>query len=311
MRTVLVLSGGGIWGVMPADCLAEIEAYVKKPLYQVFDMIVGTSTGAILGAELAAGVPASICRNLYAKKGKALFSPRSKINPFNWFREKYDRKPILDEISRSLAHDSELKNPSPSLSQLKTKFMCTSVSIVDERTHYFKGWEQRDGQIPVLTAVARSFAAAYYFGAINDPENKQVWVDGGEGSDNLPLIDAYLEAMNQDWLKEGVYFLAFGCGSPKPGIPYTEASKMGWVGESKFYLNLARRQSAREQEYEVNALARGRNIALDYVDFIIPREWDELDNVGRINDALRIAMAQFPPYLPQILTRIKNAKQIL
>jgi hypothetical protein len=158
--------------------------------------------------------------------------------------------------------------------------------------------------------VARSFAAAYYFGAINDPQNQQVWADGGEGSDNLPLIDAYLEAVKLNWVREGVYILAIGCGSPRAGRPYAEAAAMGLIGESKFYFNLARRQSQREQEYEVGLLMANTNSAFDYVDFVIPRAWDVLDDISHINDALVIAATQFPPYASQILTRLKNAKQI-
>jgi len=309
MKTALVLSGGGTWGVMPAYCLEQIETYLKKPIYQLFDIIAGSSTGAILGSQLAAGVPALTAKNLYVNKGKQLFKPRSKLNPFNWAKEKYDRQPIIDEMATSFLNNSDLKKKSPLMSELKTKFMCTSVSIIDERTHYFKNWEERDGKLNVLDAVARSFAAAYYFGAINDPVNQQVWVDGGEGSDNLPLIDVYLEAKTQDWLKEGLTIISFGCGDSFTGTPYKVASKMGWLSESRFFLNLARRQSVREQLYEVDILSKDQNVTLNHMDFPIPKAWDRLDNADRIPDAVKIAQATFDtPAGAYILKRIKDAK---
>ena len=114
---------------------------------------------------LASGVPASVGRDLYVKRGPEVFKPRSKWNPLNWGREKYDRTLVLNAMADSFEKYSEIKTRTPLLNQFKTKFMCTSVSMVDEQTHYFKSWEDEDGKLPALDAVARSFAAAYYLGA--------------------------------------------------------------------------------------------------------------------------------------------------
>ena len=215
MKIILECGGGGVRGVISAEICAEIEAYIHRPLYQVFDLISGTSTGAILGSMLAAGVPAQTCRDLYVKRGPEVFKARSKFLPWNWFKEKYDRNLVTNAMGDSFEKDSLIKLRSPLMNQLKTKFMCTSVSIVDEQTHYFKSWEDKDGKLPVLIAAARSFAAAYYFGAINDPANGQCWVDGGEGIYNCTIRPCFIESILQDWLNEGVYILSLGCGVRK------------------------------------------------------------------------------------------------
>lgn len=44
---VLVLEGGGIYGVLSTSILVELERKTQKPLSEVFDVMVGTSTGAI------------------------------------------------------------------------------------------------------------------------------------------------------------------------------------------------------------------------------------------------------------------------
>lgn len=308
MKTMLVIAGGGTWGVMPAGCLAEVEAFFNRPIYQLFDAIIGASTGAILGLELSAGVPAQGCTNLYVNKGKDVFKPRQWWNPFAM--PKYDRANCITELSRSLLQDSRIKNANPKMRDLLTRFICTSTSVVDERTHYFKSWEDKDGGLQALDAVARSFAAAYYFGAIDDTVGKQVWADGGEGGDNLPFMDAYIEALRQEWHKEGLYILAFSCGNPAPGMSYEEARKQGTIGQAQFYLNLARRQSAREQVLDVQQIvkATGQNVLIDYVDFMVPKSWDKLDDVARIKDGLALAHNQFSVIAPNILTNLKNAK---
>jgi uncharacterized protein len=312
MKLILEIDGGGIKGIIPAEICAEIEGYLRKPLYNVFDLISGTSTGAILGSQLAAGVPAQVCRDLYVKRGPEVFKPRSKWNPLNWGKEKYDRNLVLNALSDSLEKNSEVKTRTPLMNQLKTKFMCTSVSIVDEQNHYFKSWEEKDGKIPLLDAVARSFAAAYYFGAINDPANQQVWADGGEGLDNCTARSCLIEAIMQDWIKDGVYILSIGCGYVKAGRPYAQAAKMGWVGESKFYINLARRQSVADQTFEIQQLQKKlqQSVIIDRLDVEIPAEWDELDAVGHIKDFSSLVLRALPVRISDVTTKIKQYKPL-
>lgn len=47
---------GGIRGIIPALWLAEIEKATKKSISCLFNMISGTSTGAIIAAGLSAPI---------------------------------------------------------------------------------------------------------------------------------------------------------------------------------------------------------------------------------------------------------------
>ncbi|WP_416212275.1 patatin-like phospholipase family protein [Nostoc sp. DedSLP03] len=49
---ILAIDGGGIRGIIPALILAEIEKRTKKPIFSLFDLIAGTSTGGILALGL-------------------------------------------------------------------------------------------------------------------------------------------------------------------------------------------------------------------------------------------------------------------
>lgn len=49
---ILAIDGGGIKGVIPATIIEHIESALKKPSYQIFDVIGGTSTGGIITAAL-------------------------------------------------------------------------------------------------------------------------------------------------------------------------------------------------------------------------------------------------------------------
>lgn len=49
---ILTIDGGGIRGMIPALLLAEIEKRTQKPIFSLFDLIAGTSTGGILALGL-------------------------------------------------------------------------------------------------------------------------------------------------------------------------------------------------------------------------------------------------------------------
>ena len=53
VRRVLSLDGGGIRGIIPALVLAHLERQMGAPASELFDLIVGTSTGGILALGLS------------------------------------------------------------------------------------------------------------------------------------------------------------------------------------------------------------------------------------------------------------------
>jgi patatin-like phospholipase/acyl hydrolase len=67
-RKLLALDGGGIRGVMTLGILKKIEETVGQPLWQYFDYIAGTSTGAIIAAALARGMSVDELRKCSRKR---------------------------------------------------------------------------------------------------------------------------------------------------------------------------------------------------------------------------------------------------
>jgi len=53
VRKVLSIDGGGIRGIIPAMVVAHIERQMGQPAHELFDLMVGTSTGGILALGLA------------------------------------------------------------------------------------------------------------------------------------------------------------------------------------------------------------------------------------------------------------------
>ena len=53
VRRVLSIDGGGIRGIIPALVIAHLEQKTGQPASELFDLIVGTSTGGMLALGLA------------------------------------------------------------------------------------------------------------------------------------------------------------------------------------------------------------------------------------------------------------------
>src|ERR1700761_2956732 len=79
-RRLLAIDGGGLLGLIPAEALIVMEEQLNqltgttKPLCDRFDLIAGTSTGAILAAGLAMGKSATQLRDFYLEFGKDIFT---------------------------------------------------------------------------------------------------------------------------------------------------------------------------------------------------------------------------------------------
>ena len=72
-RRILAIDGGGVRGVIPAVALAELERSVGGRVRDHFDFVAGTSTGALIAAAVAAGVPGERIVEMYVERAPELF----------------------------------------------------------------------------------------------------------------------------------------------------------------------------------------------------------------------------------------------
>lgn len=72
-KRILALDGGGIRGMLSLGILARIEELVGRPLHEHFDLIGGTSTGALIATQLALGESVESIRQMYMDLGEDVF----------------------------------------------------------------------------------------------------------------------------------------------------------------------------------------------------------------------------------------------
>lgn len=273
MKRILVLDGGGCKGLIEAAILREMEYTLSASIYRKVDLIVTTSVGAVIGGILATGtVMADFLLNKMVEAVVKVFSLRLRI-PI--LQPKYDRT-VLSDMMDKYVHGL-------TMNQCKTKFLCTSVNMVDGRTHYFKSWEEKDGKENLIQVINRSYAAPLYFGEIVDNKKGAIWLDGGTGNMNCPLMQAYIEIIRQCWENEPVHILSLGTGYPNISVPFKNGMWYKNLRQILYFMKpvdggLARMQEPKTQvEFITNLTKISPNITMQRIDKEIPKKLDKMD----------------------------------
>lgn len=245
---ILSIDGGGIRGVIPAILLDQIERRTEKPISDLFDLIAGTSTGAILALGLVVpgenNKPKYTARdllNIYKDRGGEVFKKSlwRRIPLLDIFDEKYSNKGI-EAVMKEYFDDIELRD---SLKDV----LITSYDIENRKPYFFKSSKAEnltECRNHLMRDIARATSAApTYFEPAETPalmcceENKTRYlIDGGIVANN-PALCAYAEAMNSENppdpdKDERFIFVSLGTGTSNTRIPYEKAKnwgKLGWV----------------------------------------------------------------------------------
>ncbi len=208
---ILALDGGGARGIYPAHILACLERKLSRPIASCFDLIAGTSTGAIIAGAAATGVEMQTVVDLFEKKAPEIFGRKR----FGWgvFTSKYACQPLERIVHECLPH---LR-----LGEISTPLLITSADISTGGVRVFKsryledqGEEYvRDRDVVLGDAILASCSAPSFFDPMKIDEC--LLADGGLWAGN-PSILAVTEALSK--FKKPlsqVHILSIGTGKSK------------------------------------------------------------------------------------------------
>ena len=200
---VLEIDGGGIRGVATLIQLIEFERIIKKPLKDHFDLITGTSTGAIVATLLSVGYSTEDILNLYTLHGNKIFDKN--IFRFGLLRPKYDDK-YFNSILQGYTKDLTLKD-------CKTDILIPTYNITTKEGKLFKSSKAKvsSSENYKLFDVIRSSASAQSFFKPLEI-NGEKYIDGGMFVNN-PSIMALLECLKEGY--EKVNIISFSTGEKK------------------------------------------------------------------------------------------------
>ena len=221
---ILSLDGGGAKGFYSLGVLREIEGLVGKPLAENFDLIFGTSTGAIIAALLAQGRSVDEVHGLYKEH-----VPRIMLR-----KKPTEKSKALSELADEVFGDAMFDS-------VKTGVGIVTTKWVIERPMIFKGTvAQAHGRVgtfvpgfgvPIGQAIEASCSAYPFFDrktVITAAGDHVELVDGGYCANN-PTLYAIADATGALGIAlEDLRVVSVGVGNypePKLGL----FSQMRWA----------------------------------------------------------------------------------
>jgi len=195
MRRILTIDGGGVRGIIPAVLLAALERQTGRLTRDGFDFVAGTSTGAVLAAGIAAGIPAERLVTLYAERSSHLFR---KIPVINTLRRiitgsMYDTSTLHRLIREELGAEARDWR----LNDAPVDMLITAKRLSDGMPWYFvrdnPANSCRAGDYRLADAATASAAAPTYFSPWSLAGIGEL-IDGGIGVAGNPVYQACVEA---------------------------------------------------------------------------------------------------------------------
>lgn len=200
-KRILALDGGGIRGALTLGYLKKIESILREKhrdeklvLSDFFDLIGGTSTGAIIAAALAIGKTVDEIATLYMKLGGVIFGEKK-----NWWNP-LETMAYLKAGYSYRALEQNLKEVFGNIT-LDGKEVRTGLCIVAKRADTNSTWPlinnpegiyfEHNKNIPLWQVVRASTAAPTYFAPqLIDVGRGEIgaFVDGGVSMCNNPAL---------------------------------------------------------------------------------------------------------------------------
>lgn len=245
-KRILALDGGGVKGLLSLGMAKAVETELRRRsgdpalvLADYYDLIGGTSTGAIVAAGLSLGLTVDAMMALYLGLGPKVFGRR--VGDGNLFRPKYDPKDLRAALQPTLGRRT-LGSPDIRTGlAIHMKRIDTGSAWVltnNPRNPYFDIEDSDRDTIPnrkyqLIDLVMASAAAPTFFDEVviniaRDEDGKVLqrgyFVDGAVGANNNPgmqlLLLALVPAYGFQWPAgaRNLMMTSIGTGQRRPQI---------------------------------------------------------------------------------------------
>lgn len=263
LHRILAIDGGGIRGIIPAILLAEIERRSGQSIHTLFDLIAGSSTGAILAMGLVVpdeqGNPrftAEELARLYEVEGPVIFSRsmwRAVQGLNNIATVKYPSYGI-DSVLDQCFGDMDL-------SQAIGNVLITSYEIQRRQPWFFRSRKARDSahcDWKMRDVVRSSTAAPTYFEPAQvfhpDADDDYFALIDGAMQANNPALCAYVEARDKNPQQDDFLLLSLGTGDATEPIDFEEARSWGLAGWSQHIMDIVFDAMSSTVDYQLRRL---------------------------------------------------------
>jgi patatin-like phospholipase/acyl hydrolase len=201
MRNVLSIRGGGIRGIIPCCCLIKLESQLGGLTRDHIDYCAGTSTGALLTAAVAAGIPASQLLAVYTERSKEIFTPTGLAADGKLIIQgyKYDPKNLRDVLVSVFGATA-----SWTIDDCPIGVMISATAMDGHNWFFVKDNPKNrstTGAVKLVDAATASACAPTYFDhwPIAGIQGQTIYFfDGGAGGTANPAYQACVEVFAYD-----------------------------------------------------------------------------------------------------------------
>lgn len=228
---LLCLSGGGYRGLYSAHVLSGLENQVPGGLGEHFDVIAGTSIGAILATGLAFNIPAKTIVSAFLSNGHAIFKkpPLYKIHRRlapGIFSNRYNADGLEKTIRAILGQSADLP-----LQAVPKNLLVVATNWQDGEAVLMASWEKSGPykDVPVIDVLRASSAAPTYFPAKNIKSVSMI--DGGIVANAPDLLAVNLWMARYGLSPSDIDVLSIGTGGEViRRLPKEKPLKSGTIG---------------------------------------------------------------------------------
>jgi hypothetical protein len=214
-KKILTIDGGGIRGAFAAAIIERIEQVLGKKARDYFDGFYGTSTGAILAAGLAKGMPASDLKRFYLEKGAKVFTKLPfyrvvKRNLFWTYSKEHLEKELIDVFGELKIFEVDR------LLSIQAKDTETSTAV------FYNNFPRTQQEHPERNGLVREIIRASTAAPTFFQSEGNRYIDGGISSYNNCSYAAFIGATKYLGWPTGVDNLriySVGTGYLPPVIP--------------------------------------------------------------------------------------------
>jgi uncharacterized protein len=214
---ILSLDGGGIRGIGEAEMLRDLGQRIRnekgKKLHEYFDLIVGTSTGGILGIAIGMGIDHEELWKIYVNNAQEIFQKTG--NQYTGVQ--YDHRNLKNVFKRYLKEQTGMETPPLSLAKTHVavttyesdrQYTClltsetTANGDIEKKERFISAGNVSSIKLARTTSSAPTYfgGTKLYDGALEAPAFRKqgksyLFVDGGVTT-NRPIGMAYQYACN-------------------------------------------------------------------------------------------------------------------
>lgn len=256
-KKILSLDGGGIRGALTLGYLKKIEDILKakhpdKPNFRMsdyFDLIGGTSTGAIIASLLAIGKTVDEIHDLYMDLGDKIFGEKrnwwNPLETMKWLKANYDyaglKQGLIDALGKDVILGSDEIKTGICIVAKRADTNSIWPMINHPRGKYYATENGNNKDLLLWQVVRASTAAPTYFAPqMIDvaPGQTAAFIDGGLSMANNPaltlLMVATIKGFPFQWPMEEdkMLLVSIGTGTlefKKHAGDFDEATMLTWA----------------------------------------------------------------------------------